>query len=307
MASIYTQEQAINLLKEKYGERYDYSDVIYKNVTEKFKVTCKEHGEFFIAFWEHYNNGRICKKCSYIERSSKRTIPVADFINVASRVHNFFYDYSKVVYINNDTKVEIVCPLHGEFYQKPEKHKKGQNCPRCAGNVPISKSEFLVNLSDKNKGIYDYSLVTDEHFKSKDKLLPITCPTHGVFRQSYRTHLRGSGCPNCAKNGFKRGVAGTLYVIKSGNITKIGITNNSVKSRINQIENSFGKKFEIIGEYPDSGEKCLYVEKYILTKIRSRYKQVSDKFDGFTECFYDVDLDWVLKEIKEAFKRFNDV
>ena len=42
------------------------------------------------------------------------------------------YDYSRVKYVNSKTKVCIVCPEHGEFWQTPSKHLLGQGCPKCA-------------------------------------------------------------------------------------------------------------------------------------------------------------------------------
>lgn len=47
------------------------------------------------------------------------------FINKALKVHNNKYDYSKVNYVNNHTKVCIICPEHGEFWQQPNLHLNG--------------------------------------------------------------------------------------------------------------------------------------------------------------------------------------
>lgn len=52
-----------------------------------------------------------------------------DFIERARSVHGNKYDYSKVEYINNSTKVVIICPVHGEFLQTPNKHMQGRGCP----------------------------------------------------------------------------------------------------------------------------------------------------------------------------------
>ena len=42
-----------------------------------------------------------------------------EFIKKAREVHGDKYDYSKVEYVNNHTKVCIICPKHGEFWQVP--------------------------------------------------------------------------------------------------------------------------------------------------------------------------------------------
>ena len=55
-----------------------------------------------------------------------------EFIEKAREVHGNKYDYSKVDYKNASTKVCIICPEHGEFWQLPYKHLSGQNCPKCA-------------------------------------------------------------------------------------------------------------------------------------------------------------------------------
>jgi hypothetical protein len=47
-----------------------------------------------------------------------------EFIKLASQKHNNKYNYSKVIYKNNTTKVEITCPKHGNFMQIPKDHLK---------------------------------------------------------------------------------------------------------------------------------------------------------------------------------------
>ena len=49
------------------------------------------------------------------ERRIKRE---KEFIEKSCILHNNFYDYSLVYYINNKTKVKIVCPVHGIFEQR---------------------------------------------------------------------------------------------------------------------------------------------------------------------------------------------
>ena len=56
----------------------------------------------------------------------------AKFIEKAKNRHGDKYDYSKVEYINSTTKVCIICKEHGEFWQTPHGHVRGQGCPKCA-------------------------------------------------------------------------------------------------------------------------------------------------------------------------------
>lgn len=89
-------------------------------------------------------------------------------------VHGDFYDYSKVVYINDRTKVCIICPIHGEFWQEPQSHY-GQRCgcPLCGVKATASKrnigtEKFIEKAKQIHGDKYDYSKV--KYVKSKDKV-----------------------------------------------------------------------------------------------------------------------------------------
>ena len=58
-----------------------------------------------------------------------------DFIEKSQQMHNNKYDYSKSVYINNSSKIAIICPEHGEFLQRASSHMQGQGCPVCAHDL----------------------------------------------------------------------------------------------------------------------------------------------------------------------------
>ena len=126
-----------------------------------------------------------------------------DFINKANLIHNNKYDYSKVEYVNNSTKVCIICPEHGEFWQTPRNHLIGQGCPLCNGTFKLTNQEFIekANLIHNNK--YDYSKV--EYVNSSTKVC-IICPKHGEFWQTPHHHLNGHGCSKCRNenNGDRR-------------------------------------------------------------------------------------------------------
>lgn len=64
-----------------------------------------------------------------------------EFLEIANNVHNFKYDYSKAHYTNNETKMVIICPIHGEFLQDYDHHiRRKQGCPYCSE----SKGERLI-------------------------------------------------------------------------------------------------------------------------------------------------------------------
>ena len=119
-----------------------------------------------------------------------------EFIKQAKQVHGNKYGYSKVIYVNNHTKVCIICAEHGEFWQKPSDHLKGCGCPKCKGVSKLTKEEFIEKATSVHGNKYDYSKV--EYVNNKTKVC-IICPKHGEFWQKPNCHLSGDRCPKCSK------------------------------------------------------------------------------------------------------------
>lgn len=121
------------------------------------------------------------------------------FVNKCIEVHNNFYNYSLVNYVAYNIPVDIICPIHGVFQQKPTDHKdKKRGCQKCG----IEKSKFnkknLNNFITESNSIhlnkYNYSLSEYKNIRTK---IIIICPIHGEFTQLPSGHLKGKGCKIC--------------------------------------------------------------------------------------------------------------
>ena len=117
------------------------------------------------------------------------------FIQRANLIHNNKYDYSKVDYVNSYTKVCIICPKHGEFWQQPRKHLAGQGCTKCKNLYHYSSDEYITKVNNIHNGKYDYSKT--KYINSKS-LINVICPEHGEFSIRADHHLIGEGCKKCA-------------------------------------------------------------------------------------------------------------
>ena len=122
------------------------------------------------------------------------------FIEKANKRHNFRYNYENVKYIDSKTKVCIVCPEHGEFWQEPAAHVRGNGCPICAnhkrgGNKRWNRDKFIQESIKFHGKKYDYSRV--KYINAREKV-EILCPEHGIFKQLPTAHIHGQGCPKCA-------------------------------------------------------------------------------------------------------------
>ena len=121
------------------------------------------------------------------------------FIEKANKVHNNQYDYSKVEYIDSKTKVCIICQEHGEFWQTPSAHIRGNKCPKCAnmnrGKIKrFTKNEFMERARKVHGYKYDYYKAKYVNMMTS---VTIVCPEHGDFEQTPNAHLHGQGCPKC--------------------------------------------------------------------------------------------------------------
>lgn len=81
------------------------------------------------------------------------------FIADARAIHGDRYDYSKTQYLTNREKVLIICPTHGEFWQRASHHLEGRGCPKCRRHT---ESKKLPRKLIYGVGIYDVPYPTLE-------------------------------------------------------------------------------------------------------------------------------------------------
>ena len=125
------------------------------------------------------------------------------FIQKAIKKHGNKFDYSKVEYTGSHNKVCIICPEHGEFYQKATNHLTGNGCKKCAhqyshGKYRLTTLEtFLSQAKEIHGDKYDYSKVKWKNTRTK---IAIICPIHGEFNQAPDNHIRlKCGCRKCGR------------------------------------------------------------------------------------------------------------
>ena len=134
-----TTEDVVEEFKKIHEDKYDYSKVEYTNSLKKVCIICPEHGEFWQSPTNHLN-GCGCPKCSNVKHKTTN-----EFIKESRTVHGDKYDYSKVEYVNAHTKVCIICPEHGEFWQTPNKHLLGHKCPKCSESIIEKEIRVLLD------------------------------------------------------------------------------------------------------------------------------------------------------------------
>lgn len=190
---MYTRDEIIERFRLKHGETYDYSNVVYTKLVDKVEIICKKHGSFYQTPHAHLK-GQGCPKCAIESRSVKKSYTTDSFVEKANRVHLGKYDYSKVEYVDSMTKVCIICPEHGEFWQRPDMHLSGRGCKQCTHNRLKDTETFIKDAKTVHGDKYDYSKV---NYTNSNSDVTVICPIHGEFTQKATKHLMGHGCPKC--------------------------------------------------------------------------------------------------------------
>lgn len=191
-------------------------DESYTQQDKKCKFICPIHGEFYstiesiINSLKNGNNG--CNECKKDKLRKIHTTSWEKTLQKMNLKHNFKYEYDKDTYVNKRSKLKIICPEHGEFWQTPHSHLQGAGCPKCGGNLPLIMEEFVEKAKKVHDHKYDYSKTEYINYDTK---VCIICPEHGEFWQTPHNHLNNNGCPKCNQSHLERDV---MNVLKEHNI-----------------------------------------------------------------------------------------
>lgn len=111
------------------------------------------------------------------------------FINKSISVHGRKYDYSSSMYADGNTKVKIICPDHGEFYQIPETHFSGCGCRICGQRKPRLSNDLIKEI----ESVFPNLRVIGKCDKNVKKINVID--ENGIIYNVYITGIRNGAYP----------------------------------------------------------------------------------------------------------------
>jgi hypothetical protein len=202
-----------------------------------------------------------------------------------------FYDYSKVNYINQTTKITIICPLHGEFNQFPRDHLNGYSgCNECS------------KTKRKNTCIEKYGETTPlKNQTIKDKIKSTCIERYGVENPSQSSEIKQKKIETSLKNyGYEYPLQSEIIKQKSRktNFKKYGVSyamklpevaQKSVKTRIEN--NNFCKTNHSI-ECRDFIRNYIKQKGYELDQCA-----FSDEENNLYEWGYQYEGKWILYDL----------
>jgi hypothetical protein len=117
------------------------------------------------------------------------------------------YDFSQSVYINNKTNMKVMCPIHGEFYARPDNLLHNHGCKQCGFDKEKDKNkDWRINKVKKYiSSIGKKWEILKIEFKDGKYRLYACCHEkdefgneHGNFDISINDLLQGHGCRKCS-------------------------------------------------------------------------------------------------------------
>lgn len=227
--------------KEIHGNKYDYSKSVYVGNNINVCIICPEHGEFWQTPSNHLHKTKPqgCPVCGRLKCAAGSRDTLDDFVRKAKDVYGDKYDYSKVKYINSITDVEIICPKHGSFWQRPANHLMGEQCPKCSSFRSKGEEELLQFISS----IYQGEIITnDRKLLDGDEIdillndAKICFEYNGLHWHDEKTkdrHYHVDKTERCNKKGYR-----LIHIFEDEWLFKKDI----VKSRIRSILHQYADK-----------------------------------------------------------------
>lgn len=294
-----------------HNNKYDYSDVIWKGSKQSITLYCPVHQEDFVTTPYNHVKGAECPHCAKIRGGLKNRSNTESFVKASKDKFGEKFDYSETVYVRSNTKVKIRCVKHDHTWEiTPNSHlMNGGNCPVCVSEGISERNrksaeDFLAHSLQTHGNRYGYDRAVYVEAGAK---VEIYCREHGYFWQCPSRHAHGAGCPMCGNHGYKTSKAGCLYVLSDGKLTKVGITNKDPRVRSNFISKDSGRTFKVLRAYYfDDGHIPYKIETALLSELWKQYESPTEKFSGYTECFYRVDLEALISRIETLIQEHSD-
>lgn len=206
-----TIEELENRLKiRNVNNEYKYDLSNFKKMSSKIIIKCK-NGHVFEQRISDHLVGHGCKKCSISKR-----IPNLNKIKKRLNFDKFEYPKLETEYYNSRSTITIVCKkCEYKFTQTVNNHlNKNQGCPKCANNIKLTEEEILKRLNERNfdkKYTYPYPL---EEYRNHLSKITIICDCGNHFKQSFKKHINGQGCPICKKSSYNESLIENILIDK---------------------------------------------------------------------------------------------
>jgi len=297
-----TVQESRDLLEKIVNNKFIFDKMEYSKFNSKISFTCKKCGH---TFQRTLGNYQRTNKCPYCEGKINKW-DTESFIKELKKVWRDTLDYSKVKYVDIDSKITLICKKHNQEYKQVAYEAKiGQNgCKECnsdhMSDIQIKPLEYYQNKLDT---IYPNMYKILSRIQS-ERLYTVKCLVHNEIFSCHIQHMYHGyiSCNSCKQS--KRGKSEStfiafydkptwLYYVKltynHKNYYKIGITTKDdiIKGRFGGKRYSKFKPTLLLAIHYEKGRDA-YEEESKYIKMFKEFKiSYNEKFlpSGNTEVF----------------------
>lgn len=242
-----------------------------------------------------------------------KVVTLEEFLDRCIKTHGDRYDYSKTYLDGLLCKTIVTCKIHGDFSVRANAHANGANCKKCGSESASKIRRHLdIDIIEKAKYIwgnqFDYSEMNFKGMRHPCKIKCNICGSYFYQKMDKHINAKQNGCPNCSshitwtrtswvnhcenKNQFEP----CVYIVRlfndSESFIKIGITSNTIFSRMKKIP----YQYEVLKEIKGSPYSIYNKENELHRKfVKSKYVPIIP-FGGQTECF-SIDILPLIKDL----------
>jgi hypothetical protein len=155
-----SREEFINRAQQVHGPgTYIYDEVHeFRNLNEVVQIICPRHGRLNPMTAGNHLMGRKhgkvkrgiigqgCRKCGTEKSAFERSMTFEDFRAKAIDIHDNLYSYDEVIWVSRNVHIQIKCPEHGLFRQRPSDHLSGNGCGKCNSRISKKEREWLESI-----------------------------------------------------------------------------------------------------------------------------------------------------------------
>lgn len=141
-------ESIIQRLRQLHGDTYDLTRIVTGKTNVPVEVGCPRHGWVTTSLKNFLKGQGPCLLCKGAHISQAKAHRGLECIQRdIDNTHHPEYTYDLSTFTRYSHEMRIVCPTHGEFWQKPLNHFPHlQGCPRCGSSTSRGENEVFLYL-----------------------------------------------------------------------------------------------------------------------------------------------------------------
>ena len=199
-----SQEEFLRRCENRHKGFYDYSEVVYKSMTDRIDIICPEHGKFNQIARNH-ERGDGCRKCFDARIGSSKFKGEKYYLDLIERKYEGKFEVISGEIKNNKSLLTVRCKVHDlTFTTAVANLCRKQCCNQCT-------SEIVASIAKEKREEWVRSFLKDYKHIACLKIMPVReksdffCNRHEeTFSKSLDTVKRSNflGCSKCNYEKF---------------------------------------------------------------------------------------------------------